>query len=87
MQLFTTLVLLISLFQPCHQAFALPARNYIHVAAPEKRHAAVPEQLGTLFAIRASRGRSGSPNAAVPMRARGRGAVVMAVVMTVVVMV
>lgn len=58
MQPITTLIILTSLFQPCHQlSLYRPPVNYVHVAGTLKQIVAVPENLDNLFALRLNQGR------------------------------
>lgn len=55
MQSITTLIILTTLFQPCHLIpLYRPPVNYIHVAGAVKQIVAVPENLDNLFAIRSN---------------------------------
>lgn len=57
MQPITTLIILTSLFQPCHQlSLYQPPVNYVHVAGTLKQIVAVPENLNNLFALRLNQG-------------------------------
>lgn len=89
MQLATTLIILTSLFQPCHLASTPPAGKDVQRQSdtPLAVRAAIPPRVRVIIDEPQPPHGSGPRNVAVPVRALGKGAVVMAVVMTVVVVV
>lgn len=90
MQLATTLVILTSLFQPCHLASTPPAGKDVQRQSDTPlavRVAIPPRPIRVIIDEPQPPHGSGPRNVAVPVRALGKGAVVMAVVMTVVVVV
>lgn len=90
MQLATTLIILTSLFQPCHLASTPPAVKDVQRQSdtPLAVRAAIPPRppIRVIDELQPPHV-PGPRNVAVPVRALGKGAVVMAVVMTVVVVV
>lgn len=93
MQLATTLIILTSLFQPCHLASTPPAGKDVQRQSDTPLAVRVvipPPKVPVVRVIKEGNQPPNVPgpkNVAVPVRALGKGAVVIAVVMTVMVVV